>query len=87
MSGMDDNTVLFDELSEFLDQYINGTDPFDVTSAFSDPWDGRLSIVFPGFAGLGITETRLTLQTQASPTIFSDGFESGDTAAWTDTIP
>lgn len=172
MSGMDDNTVLFDGLSEFLDPYLDGTQPAifefetfnrsvaggmetdaffnsfsggedlfpegfedpetntpldaacleigindtlgsnvpvevisaifeasgdngsiipntDITSFFSNPWDGRLSVVFPGMAGQGINGMvlDLTIQETDPANIFSDGFESGDASAWSDTTP
>ena len=167
-SGMDDNTVLFDGLSELLDPYLDGTQPFvfefetssdgettdvflnsfsgsggdlfpegfedpetgtpldaacieigiddtldsdvpievmeaifeasnsngpvippiDITSVFSNPWDGRLSIVFPGMAGMGIDGMTLELKVQESDgSIFADGFESGDASSWTDQSP
>ncbi len=168
-SGMDDNTVLFDGVTENLDPYVDGTQPavfefesnsfgdtadvfinvfanddlfpegfedpetgtpldsacveigiddtldgntpvevtqalfeasnadgtvippIDITSFFSNPWDGRLSIVFPGRAGAGIDGMVLELTIQQAPfdpqPIFADGFESGDTTSWTDQSP
>ncbi len=169
-SGMTDNTVLFDGLTEFLDPYLDGTQPallefevtvvssagpssqeitfnsfldsgtdlfpegfedpetgtpltdacveigiddtldpdqptsvtsatlqffggspigpVDITSFFSDPWDGRLSIVFTDVAGLDTTGVVLELMIEeSSPPIFADGFESGDTSSWTDQVP
>ncbi len=170
MSGMDDNTVLFDGLSELLDPYLDGTQPAifefetptggpnnetdvfinsfsgtgtdlfpegfedpdtgtpltdacveigredlldsngpvtvtnatiefsgdsgtilpttDITSFFSNPWDGRLSIVFPNFAGMDINGMILDITTEFDPQpIFADGFESGDASSWTDSTP
>ncbi|MEM8963118.1 MAG: hypothetical protein AAGD38_16660 [Acidobacteriota bacterium] len=166
-SGMDDNTVLFDGLSELLDPYINGTQPLvfefestssggdptvnlnsfsdsggdlfpegftdpdtgtpldsacieigmddpldfdsptkvenamlefsnssgpfgspmDITEFFEDPWDGRLTIGLEGFAGQDIDDVSLVLELGPSDSIFSDGFESGDTSSWSSTVP
>ncbi|MEM1182529.1 MAG: hypothetical protein AAGM22_29550 [Acidobacteriota bacterium] len=171
-SGMDDNTVLFDGLSELLDPYTDGTQPLvfefespdtnndpptqnvfmnsftesggdlfpdgfqdpqtntpldsacikigiddtldsdvpstieeamfegsnsqgsvipptDITQFFENPFDGDVTIVFQGMAGMDIDGTILDIKAQnfdGNP-IFSDGFESGDTTAWTDEFP
>ena len=65
--------------------------PVDITSIFSDPFDGRMSLVFPGQAGQGINGTILDIkiqQDQFDPQpIFADGFESGDATSWTDQSP
>ncbi|MEM1178360.1 MAG: hypothetical protein AAGM22_08455 [Acidobacteriota bacterium] len=61
--------------------------PFDITSFFNDPFDGRLSIVFTGLIGLDIDTVRLDLRMEEPNHIFSDGFESGDTSSWTDEVP
>ncbi len=72
---------------QFLDS--TGTlvgSPFDVTSIFNtDPWDGRFNISVPNMAGQGINQVQLQIQMQESDAvpIFSDGFESGNTSAWT----
>ena len=168
MAGMNDNSVVFDGITEFLDAYTTGTQPFifefettsltgggtsieiitmgaidlfpdgfedpktgtpltaacieigiddtldfstptsvpnatvdlldDMgsifggpltipTSFFSDPWDGRLSLVVSETTGLGITELRLKIDTQPAGGIFADGFESGDATAWTEQTP
>ncbi len=162
--GIDDNSVLFDGLQEFLDTFLNGTqpvvnesqsdpdaamtdvamnieslggedlfpegfedpdtgtpltaacieigiddtldneEPVNVTSAvidffnadtnvfnaditsFFDDFNGSASINFPGLAGQGINRAVINIETKPQE-IFSDGFESGDTTAWTDTVP
>ena len=90
--GIDD-TLDSDEpievTSALLDFIGDGFDPFDVTSGFTNPWNGRFSVGIPGFTGLGIDEVKLTITTapSANAGIFVDGFETGDTSAWTDEVP
>ena len=74
--------------SAVINAFNNGTNVFssDITSIFSNPFDGTMSVNFPGTAGQGINEIKLTIETQPS-TIFADGFESGDASAWTDQVP
>lgn len=57
----------------------------DISSIFSSPFDGRVSVVFPGQAGQGINGLLLDIELkEAIPEpLFADGFESGDAAAWT----
>lgn len=60
----------------------------DITSFFSNPFDGRMSIVFPNMAGAGIDGIVLEMTVQqADQDIFADGFESGDASAWSDSTP
>ena len=69
----------------------NGTivPPTDITSLFPNPFDGRLSLVFPGMAGEGINGIvlEMTVRETDPSAIFADGFESGDASAWSDTTP
>ena len=58
--------------------------PTDITSFFSSPWDGRLSVILEGLAGEGINGILLELTLEPFVgSIFADGFESGDTSSWT----
>ena len=64
-------------------------EPLDVTSQFpANLWNGRISIPIPGLTGMGINSVtiRLTMQ-QGDPNVFADGFETGDTSAWTSQVP
>ena len=50
MSGMDDNTVLFDGLSELLDPYVNGTMP-GIFEFETNNGNGTSDVFFNSFAG------------------------------------
>ncbi|MEM7048807.1 MAG: S8 family serine peptidase [Acidobacteriota bacterium] len=91
--GIDDTLDSDEEVlvsSAMVEFFNDGTGlfggPIDITSSFSNPFDGRLSIIFPGLAGQDIDEVRLTMDVQ-SKDIFADGFESGDASSWTDQVP
>lgn len=76
--------------SAIVNMFNDGNNVFtaDITSAFSEPWNGSVSVNFPGLAGQGINEINLDLEMVPNPApIFSDGFESGNTSSWTDSAP
>ena len=73
---------------QFFDSNGSGIfpNPIDVTSVFNtDPWDGRFDISVPNMAGqnIGRAELKILMQESNAQPIFSDGFESGNTSAWT----
>ena len=61
--------------------------PIDISQAFSpNLWDGKMVVSVPNLTGQMINGIviRLGMQPGAQPGIFADGFESGNTSAWTD---
>ena len=55
----------------------------DVTDQLGGDFDGTGTVKIPGLAGQNVDRVQLTLEFEDTE-IFADGFESGDTSAWTD---
>ncbi len=56
--------------------------PVPITSFFSEPWDGTLSLVASGLTGQNVRQVKLEIDTANELELFADGFESGDVSAW-----